>query len=142
MWGTPSQPATVLQGGLAKGSAQFSSARHKHQYRVPCNCDSARSNVPTDSTRLIASNTTKNTLGERAIQLTIWRGKAPAPIPERAGRNGLIRAEKDRPTTGKRDKCLIPVVLRGFHPVLIEIPIHDSGQQNEDKQEGGCGKAA
>ena len=142
MWGTPSQPAAVLQGGLAKGSVQFSSARHKHQYRVPCNCRSGGSNVATDSTRLIASNTVTNTLGERTIRLRTWCGEAPAPIPERAGRKGLIRAEKDRPTTGKRGKCLIPVVLRGFHPVLIEIPIDDSGQQNEDKQEGGSGKAA
>ncbi len=112
------------------------------QYRVPCNCGSAGSNVPRDSTRLIASNTITNTLGERAIPLRIWRGETPVPVPERAGRSGLIRAEKDRSTTDKRGKRLIPVVLRGFHPVLIEIPINDSGEQNEDKQEGGRGKAA
>ena len=107
MWGTPSQPATVLPGGPAKGHGQFSLARHGHQYRCPCN-------LPLRA---------KTASGE-----CLWRS------PRREN----IRDD----LSGEKRVSSVPVVLRGFHPMLVEICIDDPGQQDENKQEGGGSDAA
>ena len=44
--------------------------------------------------------------------------------------------------SGEKRGSSVPVVLRGFHPVLVEIRINDPGQQDENKQEGGGSDAA
>jgi hypothetical protein len=43
---------------------------------------------------------------------------------------------------GEKQTGLIPIVLRGFHPVLVEVSIHYPRQQDKDKQEGGGSKVA
>jgi hypothetical protein len=43
--------------------------------------------------------------------------------------------------SGEKRVSLVPVVLRGFHPVFVEIRVDDPGQQDENKQEGGGSEA-